>query len=152
MTSCPQCGAELPAEIAFCTKCGLRMFVGSPEPGVQPRLQDHLLGAVAYFTFIPAIILLVFEPFKRNRYVRFHAWQSIYLAVGVVVLGIALRLLVAVFGLLPWVGFFLAWLVTVISALAVFMLWLVLVVKALLGEKFQVPLIGGLAEARANRS
>ena len=151
MTSCPQCGAELPANIAFCTKCGLRMFVGAAEPGVQPRTQDNALGALAYFTFIPAVVLLVFEPFKRNRYIGFHAWQSIYLAIGVIVFGVVVRLVIAVLGFIPWVGFFLAWLLSVIGALAVFMLWLVLVVKAALGEKFQAPVIGGLAEARASR-
>jgi uncharacterized membrane protein len=147
---CPQCGAQLPPEIAFCTNCGLRMFVGSADQGVRPRLQDNLLGALAYFTFIPAIVLLVVPPFKRNRYVRFHALQSVYLAIAVVVCGVLLRLAIGVFSLIPRVGFFLSWLVTVLSALAFFMLWLVLVVKALLGERFQAPLIGGLAENGAN--
>ena len=125
--------------------------MGSADPGARPRLQNNLLGAVAYITFIPAIVLLVFEPFKGNRYVRFHALQSIFLAVAVIGCGILLRMAVAVFSLIPWIGFFLAWLVTVITALAVFMLWSVLVVKALLGERFQAPLIGGLAENGANR-
>ncbi len=149
--SCPQCGAQLPTEIAFCAHCGLRLFVGSADPGARPRFQDNLLGALAYFTFIPAIVLLVFEPFKSNRYVRFHALQSVYLALAGIGGGILLRVVIAVFGFIPWAGFFLGWLVTVLSALAFFMLWLVLVVKALLGERFQAPLIGGLAENAANR-
>jgi Fur family ferric uptake transcriptional regulator len=150
-TSCPQCGTQVPSEIAFCTKCGLRLFVGIADEGTRPRFQDNLLGAIAYFTFIPAIILLVVEPFKRNHYIRFHALQSAYLAIAGVIFGLLLRLVVGVLFLVPWVGFFLAWLLTVISALAVFMVWLVLVVKALLGERFQAPLIGGLAENGASR-
>lgn len=149
--SCPQCGAPLTPEIAFCTKCGLRLFVGSADTGARPRFQDNLLGAFAYFTFVPAIVLLVVEPFKSNRYVRFHALQSVYLAVAVIAYGILLRLVIAVLAFIPWAGFFLGGLVAVISALAVFILWLVLVVKALLGERFQAPLIGGLAEKGANR-
>jgi uncharacterized membrane protein len=150
-TSCPQCGAQLPPDIAFCTNCGLRMFVGSAGHGARPRFQDNLLAVVSYFTFIPAIVLLVVPPFKRNRYIRFHALQSVYLTIAGVADGILLRLMVAVLSIVPWAGFFLAWLVTALSVLAFFMLWLVLVVKALLGEKFQAPLIGGLAENGANR-
>jgi uncharacterized membrane protein len=37
------------------------------------------LMALAYFTFIPAVFLLSLKRFRQNRFVRFHAWQSLLL-------------------------------------------------------------------------
>jgi len=54
-----------------------------PEPYVPgppaSGLSDNAAGALAYFTFIPAIIFLIVAPFNTNSYVRFHSWQSILL-------------------------------------------------------------------------
>jgi len=33
---------------------------------------------VAYITIIPAIIFLVMEPYNKNKFVRFHAFQSLF--------------------------------------------------------------------------
>jgi hypothetical protein len=84
---CPQCNTQLPDQVAFCTGCGLRMFVGAADERAPILLPDRILGAVAYFSFIPAVGFLVFEKFKRNRYLRFHSLQSIYLAVAAVLMG-----------------------------------------------------------------
>jgi uncharacterized membrane protein len=45
-------------------------------------LSDNVAGGLAYITIIPAIVFLIVEPFKRSSYVRFHAWQSIFLFVA----------------------------------------------------------------------
>jgi len=54
----------------------------APAPVVEPEpeLPDHLAGAIAYITFIPAVVLLVMEPFRRRPFVRFHCIQSILLS------------------------------------------------------------------------
>src|SRR5579863_1471757 len=149
--SCPQCNTRLPDQVAFCTGCGLRMFVGAADERAPILLPDRILGAVAYFSFIPAVGFLVFEKFKRNRYLRFHSLQSIYLAVAAVLAGVVLRLLLAFFSLIPRIGYLLGWLIVAVTMLAFFMLWLVLIAKALQGERFQLPLLGQLAENSSNR-
>jgi uncharacterized membrane protein len=126
------------------------MFVGAAEERAPIQFPDRILGAAAYFSFIPAIAFLAFEKFKKNRYVRFHSWQSIYLWIAVILIGVVLRILITLFSVVPRIGYLLGWLVVALTGLALFMLWLVLIVKALLGERFQVPLLGVLAENSTN--
>jgi uncharacterized membrane protein len=45
-------------------------------------LSDNSAGALAYVTFIPAIVFLAMPPYNQSPYVRFHAWQSIFLFVA----------------------------------------------------------------------
>ena len=40
-------------------------------------LTENLAGALAYLTFIPAVVFLVVEPYKKNRFVRFHSVQCL---------------------------------------------------------------------------
>jgi len=53
-------------------------------------LSDNSAGALAYVTFIPAIVFLAMPPYNQSPYVRFHAWQSIFLFVAWIVLWIAM--------------------------------------------------------------
>jgi uncharacterized membrane protein len=168
--SCPQCHAEMPDNVAFCPGCGRRMWVPGQEarkaapipPVVRPpvvsvpagsapvaapsQLKDNFIAALAYVTFIPAIVFVLVEPFKRNRFVRFHSFQSIFLTIATVVIAIGMRILYAVLALIPVLGFLLAWLVTAVAVLGWIILWLVLLVKALQGERFHLRWIGNLAE------
>ena len=143
--SCPQCSATMPDQAAFCPSCGRRMIVtGSPEPESTPK--DNLLAALAYVTVIPAIVFLLSEPFKRNPLIRFHSMQSIFLAVAALAVGIALRIVSSVLGIIPWLGHLLAWLIALVVTIGWMILWLVAMVKALQGERFHLPVIGDLAE------
>ena len=54
----------------------------SNAAGGTSGLTDNAAGAIAYFTFIPAVLFLVTEPYNKSSYVRFHAWQSILLFFG----------------------------------------------------------------------
>jgi uncharacterized membrane protein len=113
---------------------------------VPSQFKDNLLAALAYITFIPATIFVLIEPFKRNRFIRFHSFQSIFLTLATIVIAIALRILFSVLTLIPGLGLLLAWLVIPVALLGWGILWLVLVVKALQGETFKLPVIGSLAE------
>jgi uncharacterized membrane protein len=52
----------------------------------QSGLSDNAAGAIAYITIIPAIIFLAVDPYKNSSYVRFHAWQCIFLCIAAVAL------------------------------------------------------------------
>ncbi len=100
---------------------------------------DRAIAALAYFSFIPAVILLFMPGFRRNRFVRFHAWQSV--------------MIWAVFVLLSIIGIFLSnfaaamifLLFGILASLAILFLWIVLSIKAWQGERFELPIFGKLA-------
>jgi uncharacterized membrane protein len=108
-------------------------------------LSQNLAGALSYVTIIPAILFLVIDPYNKNCFVRFHAFQSIFFHVA----WIALWILLGIFGHLPLLGWasLLLW---PLIGLAGFVLWLVLVFKAYQGQKWQLPMIGDMAEKQAS--
>jgi len=144
--SCIQCSAEMPDDAAFCPGCGRRMIAVPGAVANTGFLKQNFAGALAYFTFVPALLFLGIMPFKRNRFVRFHSFQSIYLVIAGALVALVMRLVFPVLALIPRMGYLFAWLVALLSVLALTLLWAVAVVKALQGELFKLPVIGGLAE------
>ena len=110
------------------------------------RPKDNFIAASAYVTFIPAIFFVLMEPFKRNRFVRFHAFQSIFLAGATILAAIAMRILYSLLAQIPVIGYLMAWLTSTVVLLGWVILWLVLLVKAFQGEAFRLPWIGTLAK------
>lgn len=116
--------------------------------GDASGLSDNAAGAIAYLTFIPAVIFLIVAPYNKSSYVRFHAWQSIMLSIVAfavdMVLGFA-----SVFALMfsPFLHLALWRLIELFW----FAVWLVCVVNAAQGKRFKLPVIGNLAEQQANK-
>jgi uncharacterized membrane protein len=144
--SCPQCSAEMPDAAAFCPGCGRRMIAVPGAVASTGFLKENVAGALAYFTFIPAVVFLRMMPFKRNHFVRFHSFQSIFLTLAGVLVALVVRLVFPLLTLIPWLGYLLAWLAVLLISLAWVLLWAVAVVKAFQGELFKLPVIGGFAE------
>jgi uncharacterized membrane protein len=117
--------------------------------GTVGIFSERIAGALAYLSFVPAIIFLFVEPYKSNRFVRFHSWQCLMFCGATVVGAAILRLATLVFSIIPVVGPLILVVVVVSAILAVVFLWLVSVVKALQGEMFEIPLIGGFARQYA---
>jgi uncharacterized membrane protein len=113
-------------------------------------LPENIVGALAYFSFVPAIIFLLLEPYRKNRYVRFHSLQCLVSSGATILLAVALKLAGDALFLIPVVGPLLVVLVGVVASLAVLMIWLVLVVKAVQGEMFKLPILGYFAEQHAD--
>ena len=114
------------------------------QPGTS-GLTDNVAGMLAYVTIIPAIIFLVLEPYNRNRFIRFHAFQSIFFCVAAIAISIALT----IFGFLPFLGL-LIWPVHMLFGLGIFAVWIILLLKANQGQMFKLPIIGDMAEKQAN--
>jgi uncharacterized membrane protein len=108
-------------------------------------MADNVAGMLAYVTIIPAIIFLVVEPYNKNRFIRFHAFQCLFFAVGWTVLWIALSI-VAHIPILGWLTVLLWPLV----GLAGLVIWVILLLKANQGQMFKLPIVGDLAEKQAN--
>ncbi len=108
-------------------------------------LPVRLAGALAYVTFIPAIVFLVLKPYNKNVFIRFHSIQCLVCWGAASVLAVLLKLASYLLFLIPTAGPLLAFVIAVIAVLAAVFLWLALEVKAFQGEMFEVPLLGGLA-------
>ena len=120
------------------------------EPTPPSGLSDNGAGALAYVTFIPAIIFLVMPPYNKSPYVRFHAWQSILLTVAAIGLIIVLSIVGAVLSHILFLGLLMLPVWGVVY-LGLFILWIVVVMKAVNGQKFRIPLIAGIAESQAGK-
>jgi uncharacterized membrane protein len=134
MAYCQSCGN--PVEGAYCAKCGAATETAkSTPPPPDAVLQDNLASALCYFPVIGSLAFLLVEPYNRNRLIRFHAFQSLFLVAAIVVVNIVLSTVVGIaWGLLP------------IVQLAIYAVIVVVAVKAYKGEKVVLPVIGPLAE------
>lgn len=110
----------------------------------QAGLSDNVAGALAYLTFIPALIFLIVEPYSRRPFVRFHAFQCLGLTVASLVLHFGIGLMA------PFLHFFTFELSSLVS-LVFFILWLIAIVNAAQGKMFKVPVIGDFAAQQASR-
>ena len=100
-------------------------------------LAENVAGLLCYVLgWVSGIVFLLIEP--ENKFVRFHAIQSIVVFGVLNVAGIILRT-IPIFG-----GAFAA----IIGVLS-FILWIVLMVKANQGTKFKLPWAGDFAEKKS---
>jgi uncharacterized membrane protein len=109
-------------------------------------LSENAVGAIAYLSPVPAIAFLVLVPYKKSSYVRFHAWQSIFLTFVAVIVSWLLQILVESSGLLGAQLFMPG---TILVMLLWLLVWILCVLKALNGKRFRLPIIGALAERQA---
>jgi uncharacterized membrane protein/ribosomal protein L40E len=162
---CPKCGAENTEGNKYCQKCGAPLAVETPKPtgvcakcgtknaegtkycqscgsmldtskvaGSTTSLEPNVAGLLCYVLgWITGLIFILIE--KENKFVRFHAMQSI------VVFG-AWNVLAIILWWIPFVGWILG---TVLSLLGL-VLWIILMVKAYQGERFKLPIAGDIAE------
>ena len=108
-----------------------------PSAPSQGGLEPNVAAALAYLPIL-AIVWLLVEPYSKDRFIRFHAVQSLGLAV--VSMGIYI-----VLGMIPVLG----WILLLFAPLALFVVWVICAVKAFQKETFKLPLIGDFAEKQA---
>ncbi len=106
-------------------------------------LEPNVAGALSYVCgWVTGLIFFLME--KENKFVRFHAMQSLILSGVFIVLYIALGIL----GHIPFLGFLALFAYPVLGILG-FIVWILMIVKAYQGEKFKLPGIGDIAEKNA---
>jgi uncharacterized membrane protein len=144
---CGSCGTHVSGSTSGAPATGGTTGFGSQSAG----LTSNVAGALAYLAgFVSGIILLAVDPFKNDPFVRFHAWQSIFLSAAYVVFSIAWGV---IFGTLFIVSLGFLWSVIVLISnlirLAFLALWLLMMYKAYNNERFSLPFIGPLAAQKA---
>jgi len=171
MPVCSGCGSDVGEGVKFCPKCGQPQaaaaasassspggnggagYTAPPPPSAGPSAgassasvdNQNVMGALAYVTIIPAIIFLVIEPYNKNRFVRFHSFQCLFLALASFGLSIANMILSIILGFIPVVGWILGLVLGFGIPILIIVLWLLAVIKAYQGQEYRLPIIGDLA-------
>jgi len=101
------------------------------------NLEENVAGALCYvLVWVTGIIFYIIE--KDNKFVKFHAMQSILVF-------LPLSIITWILMFIPFVG----WAISGLISILMFILWLVLMFKAYKGEKFKLPVVGDMAEKHA---
>lgn len=159
MAFCPNCGTQVAGR--FCPNCGVDVGLGGAapaggDPGYIPRsasasapgLTQNVASALCYLLgFITGIIFLVISPYNKDRTIRFHAFQSIFLSIAILVLDVLLGIFSGI--LFAMHAGALVWLFWRIYQLALFAGWIYLMYSAYSNRKIVVPGVGPFAEKQA---
>jgi len=106
-------------------------------------LTENVAGLLCYVLgWVSGLVFLLIE--QENKFVRFHAVQSIVTFGSIMIVSIALSII----GLIPYLGVIFD-IANWILRLLAFVLWIVLMVKAVQGTKYKLPWAGDFAEKRA---
>lgn len=132
MPVCPSCGGAL--DDGVCRRCATS---GAPA---APAIEDNIASALCYLLLgVTGVLFLWLEPYSRNRKVRFHAFQAIFVNVAIIVFWVTISLL----------GGKLALLISPMFLLVCLILWLALIWTAWQNQRIMLPLIGPMAEKQA---
>lgn len=149
MAFCAKCGAQVAEGSGFCASCGTP--VGSAGPAAPTpagtAMTSNVAGLLTYiFGFVTGIIFLVIEPYKNDKFVRFHAFQSIFFNVALIVFWIAFSIVAHILGLVSLgILFVLMAGLSLLLWLAILAYWIFLMYKAYNHELYKIPFIGDLA-------
>jgi uncharacterized membrane protein len=174
MSFCQTCGTSLPDGSPTCTACGATQGAAAagapgpipgampgPIPGTMPAaapmpaagagLTPNVAGALAYLVgAITGILFLVIDPFKTDRFVRFHAFQSIFFNLAWIAFWILWTIIGLMLGAISHGLFFIIQLpINLLLFVGGFCLWAYLMYTAYQGKTFQIPVIGALAASQA---
>jgi uncharacterized membrane protein len=138
----------------FCGSCGAA--VGGAAPPAAPSaastgMTSNVAGCLAYILgFITGIIFLVLDPYKNDKFVKFHAFQSIFYSVVVIGFMIVWSILSIILGLVS-LGFLagIMFLISLLIHLAFFAFAIFMMYKAYQNELYRAPIIGDLAAKQA---
>ena len=102
MPYCTHCGNQVSDGDRYCAKCGNPQGIGAPPPGPQAPAAEPppaagaqvpkstysikpnhaaLLCYIPQMGWIASVIFMSLEPYRSNRYIRFHALQGLFLFV-----------------------------------------------------------------------
>ena len=142
MPFCPKCGAAV--EGSFCAQCGAPSGGSPADQAPSAGLTPNVTATLCYIpVFVPAVLFLVWGPYTKDKTVRFHALQSLFLQLGYVIAAIVAGIVLGAVSI---------WLLGVFSRvlnLAFVGLVVYLMVRTYQNRKVVLPVIGQFAEKHA---
>lgn len=147
MPFCSSCGTQVGDEDQYCRACGARQPVRAASPageGISPRTAC-LLCYLPFVGWIAAIVVLAAERFRKDRRVRFHAFQGLYLFVAWLIVHWA-------FSPLPFGRWGRVFRLDDLLELALLALSIFMMVKVGQGQDVSLPILGELADKSAAES
>lgn len=110
-------------------------------------LEENIAGALCYLLgFVTGIIFLISED--ENDFVRFHAVQSIFVFLGLLVISMVVSIVLVP---IPYIGWVIGRTLSSLIGLVGLILWLLLMYKAYEGEKYKLPVVGEKAERHSKK-
>jgi uncharacterized membrane protein len=165
MAFCAKCGAQLNAGSGFCGACGAPVSTQSvtttsgaaaapasaPAGTANTGMSNNVAACLSYlFGWVTGLIFLLIEPYKNDRFVRFHAFQSIFLSVAVFAVWIGVFILSTILGFITrGLGFFLMGPLMGLIWLGVVVTVIITMIKAYGNQQFKLPIIGDMAAKQA---
>ncbi len=159
MAFCPGCGTQVADGTTFCPSCGKPMSASggsgaaaAPAPAVAAApasgLADNVAGLLCYSPvgLIADIIFLVTDPYKSNKFIRFHAFQSLYLCAAMFGLGIAFMIVNMVLGAIFFPLVAMAAILELVIWLGSLVLFVMMMIKAYGMQTPHLPIVGALAD------
>jgi uncharacterized membrane protein len=159
MAFCSACGSDV-GGAAFCPKCGAAQGAAAAAPAPAPAggasvapatsgLEENVAGTLCYLPFVGWIIALVFFLIDKRPFVKFHAAQSLTLAVGLIIFYVGLSIAMIMLHMMHI--FFLGLLIYPLLWLLIIVTLIFMMYKAYQHEKFKLPVIGDFAENLAGK-
>ena len=109
---------------------------GKTSTGMQPNVE----GLLCYIlTWVTGIVFVIIE--KENKFVRFHAFQSIAVFAPI-------NIVMIILSFIPIIG----WIINIILWVLELILWIVLMMNAYQGKMIKIPIAGNFAEKQVNNT
>lgn len=137
---CLRCGEESARRSVLCAYCGttLRYPCSNGGGATSTGMDEKTVAVLSYL--LGWVTGLVFFFIERNKFVKFHAMQSILVFGSISVVMVLIMILQSIMrtGLLG--------MVSALLMIGMLILWVILMVKASQGETFKLPVVGDIAE------
>ena len=149
MPFCTQCGESVGSADTFCARCGARQVPTPANPPSGDPLRNVSRRTASMLCYIPlagwiaAIVVLASPRFQRDRDLRFHAFQGIYLFVVYLLID---WVVAPMFHLMPNHGWKLGIAIGGLMRLTIFFAWVWMIIKTSQEQFFSLPIVGELAE------
>jgi uncharacterized membrane protein len=121
---------------------GAQSLLGTSSMGMQPNVAAGLSYVLLWVT---GLIFFLME--KQNRFVRFHAMQSILFFGGITVVEVLLNIINAFNVPFLWI---ITLLIGAVLGIVAFVGYIVLLTNGFQGKYFKLPIVGDYAEKYAN--
>src|SRR4051812_18891650 len=124
---CAACGGQMADNATACPACGKAAGqsagggAAAAPAAAGGGLANNVAGLLVYLIGVLAIVFLLIEPYKSNKFVRFHCFQCLFFWGAYIVATIGMTILSVIFGMIHlgaiigllwfavWIGVLVAW-------------------------------------------